>query len=200
MLSHCSNPLHSLQITDGPRSSSRSRGTSASSVRTQRSQIHQCDQYRNGLGLWVSARRAARASGSRPCSDKTKRIWNSKGVGGSKLCFPCLILKNEISNKHGEKILSSAGRRKQVLWVWRWDSQATAPVPAQLAAPLPCRQQPRAKAADQTQCPLPGARSHAGAELARPLEPPSPISHLTDGETEAQGRTRLHDASQQARE
>lgn len=125
MLSHCSNPLHSLQITDGPRSSSRSRGTSASSVRTQRSQIHQCDQYRNGLGLWASARRAARASGSRPCSDKTKRIWNSKGVGGSKLCFPCLILKNEISNKHGEKILSSAGRRKQVLWVWRWDSQAT---------------------------------------------------------------------------
>lgn len=79
-------------------------GTSASSVRTQLCQIHQCDRYCNGLGPRAGAWRARpRASRARPYSNKTKRFWNSSGRGRqrSEPHFSLPVFKNEISNKHG---------------------------------------------------------------------------------------------------
>lgn len=163
-------------------------GTSASSVRTQLCQIHQCDRYCNGLGLRASAWRARPwASRARPCSNKTKRFWNSSGRGRQRSePFSLPVFKNEISNKHGGK--KSSGQLEggnKSSWsgnqearpvslccrtCWKSERSCSACLPA---LPLPCKHP--ADPEDQLQHPLPGAHSQVGAELAWTLELSSPI-------------------------
>lgn len=166
-----------------------SRGTSASSIRTQLCQIHQCDQYCNGFGLRVGAGEP----GSRPASPGhilTRQSGSGILQGGAgreaSLVFPCLICKNEISNKHGGKNPQLSSKEKKsplgleagkLSWLPLFPHQ-----PAKQkglfsltgALPLPCSANRGQDSRPDTR-PPPGASSQLEAEPAWALETSRPI-------------------------
>lgn len=132
------NPLHSLQVQDGPQSRSSPRGPRASPGGAQQCQVHHCDRYRSE----VSARR------SRLHSDKTKRFWNSLGRGGEKkqaASFPVSALKIKLQIKSGTQYLqTSRGHTKS--WGLKLECRAGPPPaphqPAECKGPSPSLQAP----------------------------------------------------------
>lgn len=177
-------------------------GPSARSVQTQLGQIHQSDQYCNGFGLRVSARRARpRANGSRPRSTTTKRFWNSSGRGRRRrkprLSLP--VFKNEISNKHGVRGAGPSAQlsreERRALWAWRPggrpDSQCCCTCVRSRRGSSPCFQalpSPAGTKQTRTRCNtrLLELTAKCGPSWHEPSNYLVQYPHLTDGKTEAQ--------------